>query len=86
MATLGNQPPRNQFTNSVELLDNFFEYAVDLANKHKTTLDVVIQAKHALEIERQNNIAIQHGDYIDEQAGGFGEILARIASAIESKA
>ena len=86
MKTLGNQPPRDQFTNSIELLDNLFEYASHLAKKHKTTIDVVIQAKHALEIERQNNIAIQHGDYIDEQADGFGQTLTRIASALESKA
>ncbi|EGQ9167660.1 hypothetical protein ACTA57_004462 [Vibrio parahaemolyticus] len=86
MGTLGNQDPRDHFTNGINSLDYFLEDAANLAKKHKTTLEVVVQAKHALEIERQNNIAIQHGDYIDEQAGGFGEILTRIADALESKA
>lgn len=86
MGTLGNQSPRDQFTNSLKSLDYFLKDATDLAKKHKTTIEVVVQAKHALEIERKNNIAIQHGDYVDEQAGGFGEILARIADALESKA
>ena len=43
-------------------------------------------AKHTLELERQNNISVQAGDYSDEQAGGLGEILSRIADALENKA
>lgn len=86
MGTLGNQPARNQYRISTEELGGFLKDAMVLAKKHKITVEAVIAAKHALELERQNDIAVQSGDYKDEQAGGFGEILSRIASALEDKA
>ncbi|MCU7937146.1 MAG: hypothetical protein KZQ99_20120 [Candidatus Thiodiazotropha sp. (ex Dulcina madagascariensis)] len=86
MGTLGNQPERNQYRISTEELGYFLEDAIALAKNHKVTVEAVISAKHALELERQNNIAVQAGDYTDEQAGGIGEILSSIASALEGNA
>lgn len=86
MGTLGNQPERNQYRISTEELGCFLENAASLAKKHKITIEAVISAKHALELERQNNIAVQSGDYTDEQAGGIGEILSRIATALKDHA
>ncbi|MGI2129225.1 hypothetical protein [Shewanella oncorhynchi] len=85
MGTLGNQPARNQHNINSESLGYFLEDAAELAKKHKISIETVIQAKHALELERQNNIAVQHGDFTDEQAGGIGEILSRIAAALEER-
>ncbi len=85
MGTLGNQRERNQYQ-SDKYLDAFLKDANDLAKANKTTIDVVVQAKIALEMERQNNIAVQDGDYTDEQAGGFGEILNKIANSLEALA
>jgi len=86
MGTLGNQPERNHYSVSSKDLGYFLEDAADLAKKHKISIEAVISAKHSLELERQNNIAIQTGDYTDEQAGGIGEILSRIATALEANA
>lgn len=86
MGTLGNQTERNQYRTNSETLSYFLEDAADLAKKHKISIEAVISAKHALELERQNNIAVQNGDYTDEQAGGIGDILSRIASALEAEA
>lgn len=86
MGTLGNQSVRDQYGISSESLGYFLEDAAELAKKHKVSIEVVVNAKHALELERQNNIAVQNGDFTDEQAGGIGEILSRIATALESNA
>ena len=86
MGILGNQSERNQYSISNKELGYFLEDAADLSKKHKISIETVISAKHALELERQNNIAIQAGDYTDEQAGGIGEILSRIATALEANA
>ncbi|MDP1539505.1 MAG: hypothetical protein Q8L72_02495 [Moraxellaceae bacterium] len=86
MGTLGNQPVRNQYSINLESLGYFLEDAAELAKKHKISIEAVISAKHVLELARQNNIAVQGGDYTDEQAGGIGEILSRIATALEKRA
>ncbi|MBE0440443.1 MAG: hypothetical protein IBX57_11970 [Gammaproteobacteria bacterium] len=86
MGILGNQPQRSQYRTSKEELDYFLDDALSLAKKHKISVEAVISAKHALELERQNNIAVQAGDYTDEQAGGIGEIFSRIATALENNA
>ncbi|WP_155985244.1 MULTISPECIES: hypothetical protein [unclassified Thioalkalivibrio] len=86
MGVLGNQPERSNYRITSEELGHFLEDAAALAKKHKVTVEAVISAKHALELERQNNIAVQGGDYTDEQAGGIGDILSRIASALEERA
>jgi len=86
MGTLGNQQPRDNHRIGSDEIDVFIERAAAIAKKHKITIDSVINAKHALELERQNNIAVQSGDNTDEQAGGLGDILSRIASALEGDA
>jgi hypothetical protein len=86
MGTLGDQPHRDQKLINSKSLDYFLEGAAELAKKHKVSIETVVAAKQALELERQNNIAVQNGDYTDEQAGGIGEILSRIASALEERA
>ena len=79
MGTIGNQPARNQFDQD---LSSFIDELVELGKKKKLTIDQVIGAYKVLELQRQNNIAIQDGDYFDEQMGGIGDKLSEIASAI----
>ena len=81
MGILGDQPERDNYRINDDALDFFLTDAAELAKKHNISVEVVVNAKYALEIERQNNIAVQDGDYTDEQAGGIGEILTRIAIA-----
>jgi hypothetical protein len=85
MGTLGNQDVRNSYSVRNDYLDSFLESASTLAKKHKVSIDTVIEAKRVLEMERKNSILSLAGDYHDEQMGGFGEILSRIAAALEDK-
>jgi len=84
MGILGNQSIRDQYRTNSESLGYFLKNAAELAKDHKVSIEVVINAKHALELERQNNIAVQNGEHTDEQAGGIGEILSRIVTVLES--
>ena len=83
MGTLGNQPPREKFDASIDTLDYFLVDAIELAKKHKISLDSVVNAKHAMELARQNNLMVQHGDYFDEQMGGLGSLLEKILERID---
>ena len=80
---LGGQSPRDDYRVSFDKLDSFLEDAGKLAKKHSIAIESVIDAKRVLEMERRCSVAVQAGDYLDEQASGFGEILLRIASALE---
>ena len=85
MGILGDQPKRTSYSVSGRDLDSFLADAAALAKKHSTSIDAVIEAKRVLEMERRNNILVSAGDYHDEHMGGLGEILFRIADALESK-
>ncbi len=85
MGTLGNQPPRENYQVNDGYLDEFLAVAVKLASKHKVSVEAVIEARRVLEIERTNELRNLDGDYRDEQLGGFGQILGRIADALEAR-
>ena len=85
MGVLGNQPPRDNQRVDDRYLDEFLGTAVKLAAKHKISVESVIEARRVLEIERANDLRNLAGDYHDEHMGGFGEILNRIASALEDR-
>ena len=85
MGTLGNQPPRASHQVDSSYLDEFLAQAVKLAAKHRIGIESVIEARRVLELERANDLRNLSGDYHDEHMGGFGEILSRIASALEDR-
>ncbi|MES1983221.1 MAG: hypothetical protein V4443_12210 [Pseudomonadota bacterium] len=85
MAVLGSQPTRDSYSVQHDYLDAFLAEAAKMAKKHSITIESVIEAKRVLEMERKNSILSLAGDYHDEQMGGFGDILSRIADALESK-
>lgn len=85
MGVLGSQPPRDSYRVQHDDLDAWLEGATALAKKHSISVDAVIAAKRVLELERQNSIKSLAGDYHDEQMGGFGQVLERIASALEDR-
>lgn len=84
MGVLGNQPSREDYRVSHQFLDAWLEDAAILAKKHSISVADVIAAKRALELERRNSMDSLAGDYHDEHMGGFGQILSRIADAIEN--
>lgn len=82
MGMLGNQDPRDHF--HVDL-DSFVAEVKEIAKKHSVSVESVIEAKRALEMDRRNSLAAQNGDYLDEQLGGFGDKLSEIVSAITER-
>lgn len=85
MGVLGNQPERDSFRLPVGYLEAFLEDAAKLAEKHSISIEAVIEEKRVLEMERRNSILSLGGDYHDEYMGGFGDILSRIADALEKR-
>ena len=85
MGVLGSQPPRNSHRVDDLYLEQFISHASKLAKKHGVTVESVIEARRVLEMERANDLRNLAGDYHDEQMGGFGQILSRIADAIEAR-
>ena len=83
MGTLFNQSPRNYREVSLYELDLFLKQAADLANEFNISVSDVIEAKKALEMERQNSLCVASGDTLDEQLAGFGQILQEMVAAIE---
>jgi hypothetical protein len=81
MGTLGSQPAREYVHKD---LGTFIKEIIKLSKEHAISVESVIEAKKAIELERQNCLSVQNGDYKDEQMGGFGKILERIAEAIEN--
>lgn len=69
MGNLCNQPVREQYRVGQDSLEFFLEDAAKFAEKYSTSVEAVVNAKHTLELERQNNIAVQNADHTDEQAG-----------------
>ncbi|WCE29978.1 hypothetical protein [Vibrio sp. SCSIO 43137] len=85
MGVLGDQPVRTQYRVREDDLEMFLSRAQELADTYSTSIEAVIEAKKALELERKNNIQVESGDYSDEHMGGLGEILSRIANALEDR-
>ncbi len=78
MGNLFDQPPREiDRVGDTELL-RWVRWADDYADKEGYTLEAVIEAKKALEMERANNLAVRDGDAKDEQLGGFGDLLREL--------
>ncbi len=83
MASLGNQPPRKPHNVRHKELSDFLHFAAEIAKDHSISVEAVISAKHALEMERSNDIAVDSGDASDENLAGIGEKLTQIAEATE---
>lgn len=81
MGTLFNQPVRSR-ENSYGLEDEI-TYIQTLAKDYKISFSEVVALMDVLERKRSNNLAVNDGDVHDEQIAGLGEILDRIATALE---
>lgn len=86
MGTLGNQPERNRRVVDNDDLDNFLSFALDMSQKHCIPVETVVMARQTLELERQNDIAVDAGDKEDENLAGFGDIFNDIAGSIQAAA
>lgn len=84
MGTLGSQDRRDSWNVSSRELDEFLAHANQLATKHGVPVEAVIEAKRVLELDRQNSIAVQAGDNLDENLGGFGNLISRLIDALEA--
>lgn len=80
---LGKQPARQSFRTD---LSEFLTEVVEHAKKTKVSVADVIAAKHAIELQRQNDLAYQDGDFRDEQMGGLGDRLTELVNALSELA
>jgi cell division GTPase FtsZ len=82
MGILGNQRSRDSFQTDLSDVDRLVRELVNIAERYDVSLECVLDAKELLERERQNNLAVQNGDFFDEQMGGFGERVSALTAAI----
>ena len=78
MGTLSNQLPHNYYEVFEENLESYLERVQFLAVKYNMSPDTIISAARVLELRRSTNIQVEAGDYLDENLGGFGDILRDI--------
>ncbi len=83
MGTLGNQPKRPHKKITPDHLEDFLNWLEEIAKKRGISLSDAIQAAKVLEMRRRNDLFVTHGDYLDEQAGGFGDIARELVDAIK---
>jgi hypothetical protein len=84
MGTLFDQPERDQHRVRSDYVHGFLAEASKIAKEHGIEVRDVIAAKHALEIERANDLRAADGNVFDEQIAGIGEILSGIRAALDA--
>ncbi len=82
MGTLFDQAERDYKRLSSVDVDDFLTIALDLARKHNIDVATVVAAKHALELQRKNDLYVANGDAFDEQVAGLGEIAELVKDAL----
>ena len=83
MGTLHDQPIRNSHRYTDEQISSFIEDVQNFSNGSDLSISEVLKVFEIKEMERRNNLLQSEGDIWDEQISGIGEILQRIASALE---
>jgi hypothetical protein len=84
MGTVHNQPPRDPKRVSDDSLADFVKAAKAIALDNSISVADVIAAKHALELQRQNDLRAADGDIHDEQMSGLAEAIGSIGSALNN--
>ena len=84
MATLYDQPPRQDKSVSMENVSQFLKEVLKLAQEHNIHASDVIDAYKVMELSRQNDLYVANGDAHDEQIAGIGQAIQSIASAIDT--
>ena len=83
MGTLYDQQPRDYRYVSIKDVGGFLEEASELVKKHKVSVSDVIEAHKVLELKRRNDLYVANGDIYDEQMGGIGKEIQKVADSIE---
>lgn len=84
MGTLLNQPPRKSFKFDDITMDDLIVDIRKIEKEMNISTESAIKLMEVFELRRQNNLQFVDNDIKDEQLSGFGEVLLRIASALES--
>ncbi len=85
MGTLHNQEPRNykfvERRNATDLIDEI----LDVAEATNVSFDQALRVYELLEQKRKTDCFVDNGDIWDEQISGIGQILEKIATALEKE-
>lgn len=82
MGTLGSQPARYEYDDrvSLEALEHELDAYQALAARKHVELTDLIALRTTLEYARRTKFLVRDGDYRDEHAAGFGEIVREFIS------
>jgi len=78
MSKLGNQPERKFFQVNMNEVDEFIKYAKHTAEVNDITYKEAVEVFKILEYARRTDVIVEDGDFRDEQAGGFGELIEKL--------
>ena len=82
MGTLTEQPPRKYRFPEPEEVEIMVNQVKSLAEKHEISFDQSLRIFELLEKERSNSLAVDNGNIWDEQIGGIGKILEKMADSL----
>ncbi len=81
MGTLTDQPPRKYRFPESEEVGIMVRQVKELSKKENISFDQALRIFELLEQERSNTLSVDNGDIWDEQIGGIGKILEKIAES-----
>lgn len=82
MGVIRNQPPRRDYSVDDNYLENTIKLHINLANKHKISVENVIKIRDVLEKERLNDMLVKFGDFHDEHMGGLADLTQELIGAL----
>jgi hypothetical protein len=83
MGTLYDQRPRDDRQIDFDVIESVIDDLQKIAKAKSVDIATVIAIWQLLEASRRNDLYVANGDIWDEQIGGIGEELRRIAEVIE---
>ena len=83
MGTLHDQKPRNYKTVISQDAKDLIDEILDVAEATNVSFDEALRVYELLEQKRKTDCFVDNGDIWDEQISGIGQILERIATALD---
>lgn len=83
MGTLHDQKPRNYKTVISQDAKDLIDEILDVAEATNVSFNEALRVYELLEQKRKTDCFVDNGDIWDEQISGIGQILERIATALD---
>lgn len=83
MGTLFDQKERESLSVSQKAICEYAKEVDDISQETSCSISEIIKIYEVTEIKRANDLSVRNGDAFDEQIGGIGILLERIATSLE---